>query len=61
MQTQVNSSRSDIWETLFQEFEGHSIYGLEFILDELYEKTRHDPAKKDADTIDWFGLWDLSI
>jgi hypothetical protein len=61
MQAKVNNNHANILETLFQEFEGHSIYGLELILDELYDKSRHESAKKDADPVDWFGLSDLSI
>jgi len=61
MQTQTSNNCPNIVETTLSEFNGHSIYGLEFILDDFYKKTKDTPEKKDPDNIDWFGLSDLSI
>lgn len=62
MKTQINSKNPNILETLFQEFNGNNIYGLEFILDELVEKKGITQSEKnDSASIDWFGLSDLSI
>ncbi|MGR9044669.1 MAG: hypothetical protein ACU83N_05195 [Gammaproteobacteria bacterium] len=61
MKAQFNNRRKNIVDRVFYEFNGHSIYGLEFIMDELYENIRHEVVKKDTDNVDWFGLSDLSI
>lgn len=61
MQAQMNTIRANLMETLMQEFNGHSVYGLELILDELYDKMRHESAKKGRDKVDWFGFSDLSL
>jgi len=61
MQTQTNNNHPNIVETTLSEFNGHSIYGLEFILDDFYNKTKDTSSKKDTSNIDWFGLSDLSI
>jgi hypothetical protein len=38
------------FDTLCQEFDGDSFYGLEYILDEYFQETTAPPS------IDWFGL-----
>lgn len=61
MQTQTNNNRPNIIETTLSEFNGHSIYGLEFILEDFYKKNQDTLEKRDPENIDWFGLSDLSI
>ncbi|MGR9051863.1 MAG: hypothetical protein ACU84J_04380 [Gammaproteobacteria bacterium] len=61
MQAQMNTSRLNMMDVLFQDFDGHSIYGVELVLDELGERTKTTAMKKNNDDVDWFGLWDLCI
>jgi hypothetical protein len=58
MQTQTYKN---IVETTLSEFNGHSIYGLEFILEDFYKKKQDTLEKRNPENIDWFGLSDLSI
>jgi hypothetical protein len=58
MQTQTYKN---IVETTLSEFNGHSIYGLEFILEDFYKKNQDTLEKRNPENIDWFGLSDLSI
>jgi hypothetical protein len=57
----INSSTPDILNTLAQDFNGNSIYGVEFILEDLYESNKKELFKKESDNFDWFGLSDLCI
>jgi len=43
------------FDALYQEFDGHNIYGLEYILDDLVATSAESSAGKSA--IDWFGLY----
>lgn len=61
MKTIFNNNRPDILNTLAQAFNGDSIYGVEFILEDLLENNKSDLFKQDVDNVDWFGLSDLCI
>ena len=61
MHTQKNKCRLNIVESFSQEFNGHDFYGLEFILDELYDETENNLQKKNTAKVDWFGLTDLIV
>lgn len=62
MSTQTNTLSQNIVETLSQEFNGDSIYGVEFIVNELPDNMDIKKAtQKDAGKVDWFGFSDLSI
>lgn len=43
------------FDALFQEFDGHNIYGLEYILDDLVSTSAENTSGKPV--IDWFGLY----
>ncbi len=58
MHTQKNTTQLNIVESFSQEFNGHYFYGLEFILDELYDEKEKSLQKKSASTVDWFGFSD---
>ena len=62
MQRQVNKVHTnDFMDSLEKEFDGHGIYGVEFILDELNRQKTTEVKNQLNDGIDWFGLSDLSI
>jgi hypothetical protein len=63
MQTRIKTSPTSQLDVLLQESSSeNSIYGLEFIVDELDDKTYSKKAQKnDKTTLDWFGLSDLCI
>lgn len=63
MQTQLNNNPCDPLNVLRQEANSENpIYGLEFIVDELQDKTDVSKSQKDEQTtLDWFGLSDLCI
>ncbi|MCF6250325.1 MAG: hypothetical protein L3J75_03510 [Methylococcaceae bacterium] len=61
MQSQTSNNCPNIVETTLSEFNGHSIYGLELILDDFYKKNQDTTKKNAPDNIDWFGLSDLSM
>lgn len=52
MQTHTNNS-NDILETMFHEFNEQYFYGLEYIMDEFYDKKVDSES---SDNVDWFGL-----
>jgi len=61
MQKQVNNP-SDILETMFHEFNDHDFYGLEFIMDELYEIIELNQSRTSTSTnTDWFGFKDSCV
>ena len=52
---QILDHNSNIMEIVTEEFNGQYFYGLELILDELFDK------KENTEKVDWFGLSDSSI
>lgn len=63
MQTQIKNNPSFQLDTLLHELNADNpIYGLEYIVDELYDKTKvTNPQINEQTKVDWFGLSDLSI
>jgi hypothetical protein len=63
MQAQMNNNPNSQLETLILGVnDENSIYGLEFIVDELQDKTNNSQSQKNGDAEDdWFGLSDLCI
>ncbi len=55
MKMLIPEHKSNIMEIVIKEFNGQYFYGLELILDELFD------IKENTEKIDWFGLLDLSI
>ena len=54
---EIDTPSSNILDTVFREFNGHPVYGIEFILDELSDQKEVDaPLKNDLASTDWFGL-----
>jgi hypothetical protein len=45
------------FDTLCQGFEGGSFYGLEYILEDFFQKTPVKPSTPAHPVIDWFGLY----
>ncbi|MGR9085569.1 MAG: hypothetical protein ACU841_00660 [Gammaproteobacteria bacterium] len=45
-------------ETLYQEFGGTSFYGLEYIVDDLFQNIRLKTSSSSRSTVDWYGLYD---
>lgn len=44
------------FDTLGQGFDGGYFYGLEYILDDFFQKTTAKPRVAEPDAVDWFGL-----
>lgn len=63
MQAHIKNNLSCQLELLLQEFNTeNSIYGLEFIANELYDQTKVTKSQtNEQTTLDWFGLSDLCI
>ncbi len=61
MKTQNNNNSFNIVDKLSDEFKGHYFYGLEFVLDEIYDENEKNNPKKNVAKVDWFGLSDLII
>lgn len=63
MKAQIDDNTLHQFETLLYEYCNDSpIYGLEFIKDELNDKTQDTiPQTKKQTEFDWFGLSDLCI
>lgn len=45
-------------ETLCQEFGGTSFYGLEYIVDDLFQNINIKSSVVSSKSVDWFGLYD---
>ena len=59
MREEIDTTHSNILDTVFREFNDHPVYGIEFILDELIDQKEVDaPLKSDLASTDWFGLTD---
>ena len=59
MLVEIDTTHSNILDAVFREFNGHPVYGIEFILDELSDQKEVDaPLKNDLASTDWFGLTD---
>ena len=58
---QILDHNSNIMEIVTEEFNGQYFYGLEFILDELFDKKENISKKDNTEKVDWFGLSDSSI
>ena len=59
MNYEFDNTDSNILNTVFQEFNGHPVYGIEFILDELsYLKEVDAPLKNDLVSTNWFDPTD---
>lgn len=63
MQTQIKKNPSFQIDALIKEFSSdNAVYGLEFIIDELYDKKEVINFLPSEQTkVDWFGLSDLCI
>ena len=61
MKMQIPDHNSNIMEIVTEEFNGQYFYGLELILDELFDKKKNISKKDNTEKVDWFGLSDLSI
>ncbi len=61
MTMQTHNHTSNIIELISGEFNGQYFYGLELILDELYDDKEHQSKINPAGKVDWFGLSDLCI
>jgi hypothetical protein len=49
---------SDNLDTLCQDFDGKSFYGLEYILEDVFQSTPVKPSVPARPSVDWFGLYD---
>jgi hypothetical protein len=47
-----------ILESLCQEFDGNSFYGLEYIIEDVFLTKKTEPSNSVSPSIDWFGLYD---
>ena len=55
----TNNNTSDLFTKLNQEFNNQEFYGLQYILEDLFnEKTNQDQQNE---TMDWYGLTDLTM
>jgi hypothetical protein len=45
------------YDILGREFDGGSFYGLEFILEDLFQSTPVKMSLTDSSSVDWFGLY----
>jgi hypothetical protein len=45
-------------ESLCQEFDGNSFYGLEYIIEDVFLTKKPEPSNSVSPSIDWFGLYD---
>ncbi|MDD5580514.1 MAG: hypothetical protein PHY16_14705 [Methylobacter sp.] len=60
----INSSKisepdlSDNLESLCQEFNGESFYGLEYILEDFFKNKTAKSSGPAHPSVDWFGLFD---
>ncbi len=61
MKMLIPEHNSNIMEIVIKEFNGQYFYGLELILDELFDIKENIPKKNSTEKIDWFGLLDSSI
>jgi len=44
------------FDALCQGFDGGSFYGLEYILEDFFQKTKEKPVTPTQQAVDWFGL-----
>jgi hypothetical protein len=44
-------------ESLCQEFDGSSFYGLEYIIEDFFQEKRTNALNSISQTVDWFGLY----
>jgi hypothetical protein len=58
---QILNHKPNIIEVVSQEFNGQYFYGLELILDEIYEEKEDTSKSNKTVKIDWFGLSDHCI
>jgi hypothetical protein len=51
--------KSDLFEQIDQEFQGQDIYGLQYVINDLFLGSRvlHEPDR----STDWYGLNDLIL
>jgi hypothetical protein len=45
-------------ESLCQEFDGSSFYGLEYIIEDFFQEKKTKALISISQTVDWFGLYD---
>lgn len=51
-------SQTNLLESLCQEFNGISFYGLEYVIEDFFQTKRVKPANLPDTVVDWFGLND---
>ncbi|MDD5577728.1 MAG: hypothetical protein PHY16_00440 [Methylobacter sp.] len=49
---------NDDFDTFCQEFDGGSFYGLEYILEDFFQRTKAKPSEPARPSVDWFGLYE---
>ncbi len=55
----TNTTTSDLLAKLNQEFNNQGVYGLQYILEDLYQDNIIQTQEEQAP--DWYGLTDLTI
>jgi len=51
-------SQNNIIESLCQEFNGVSFYGLEYVIEDFFQPKRVKSTNLAYAAVDWFGLYD---
>lgn len=54
----TNNEAKNLCEQMEQEFNYHEFYGLQYIVDDLFDDSAVKPKKNT--TFDWYGLDDLN-
>lgn len=49
---------NNILDAFCQEFDGVSFYGLEYIVEELFQKKKKNPPTNSHSSEDWYDLYD---
>jgi len=57
-QNAATRAQNNVIESLCQEFNGFSFYGLEYVIEDFFQPNGIKPANLAYLDVDWFGLYD---